>query len=92
MCALNVEKMYKGKGCKDCDKSGYAGKVPIHSVLHVEGEIQKAIAGGNPARTVIATAQENGFQSLSVQGLQSFLEGKTSFEQIYSFSAWNGAE
>ena len=85
LCSLKIDKIYAGIGCKDCKKTGYLGKIPIHSVLTVGESVRSAIEENRPAPVIVATAEAEGFKSLSIQARDYFLNGYTTFEQVYSF-------
>jgi general secretion pathway protein E len=73
---------YKGKGCKDCNDTGYMGREMICEVLNVTEELSSLIAKGASKDTLLQQAVEDGFIGLFENGIQKALEGVTSLEEI----------
>ena len=73
---------YKGKGCKDCNDTGYMGREMICEVLNITEELSSLIAKGAPKDALLKQAVEDGFIGLFENGIQKALEGVTSLEEI----------
>jgi len=73
---------YKGKGCKDCNDTGYMGREMICEVLNITEELSSLIAKGASKDVLLKQAVEDGFIGLFENGIQKALEGVTSLEEI----------
>ncbi|MBW6488170.1 GspE/PulE family protein [Sulfurimonas sp.] len=75
-------KFYIGKGCKECNESGYFGREMICEVLVVNEKISSLIAKNAPVELIHAQALEDGFIGLFENGINKALAGVTSLEEI----------
>jgi general secretion pathway protein E len=74
---------YKGKGCKECGHSGYAGREMISEVLTVNETFSRMIAAGASKEEMTKQAVKEGFINMFEDGVHKALEGKTTIEEIY---------
>jgi len=81
---LNKEiKFYRGKGCKECNNSGFKGRVAIYEVLEVDDEFQKMISEKGEDETVFKeAAKEQGMLTMKQDGLLKVLKGITTLSEI----------
>jgi len=73
---------YKGKGCKECDFSGYKGREMISEVLVIDEEISHLIALGKDKMEIVQKAKERGYIPLTEDGINKLKEGITTIEEI----------
>ena len=74
-------KLYKGKGCADCNNSGYYGRLGIFEVLAITEKISRLILERSPASVVEKQAREEGMITLKQDGYLKVLEGMTTLEE-----------
>lgn len=74
-------KLYKGKGCADCNNSGYYGRVGIFEVLSITEKISRLILERSPASVLEKQAREEGMITLKQDGYLKVLEGITTLEE-----------
>jgi general secretion pathway protein E len=74
---------YKGKGCKECEQSGYAGREMISEVLIISEVISRMIARVASKEELTKQALDEGFVTMFEDGIYKALEGKTTIEEIY---------
>jgi len=75
---------YKGKGCKYCHQSGYAGRISVMEILENTPEIQKAIIKNLSSNEIQEIAVKNGMVTIFEDGLQKALLGTTSIAEVLS--------
>jgi len=79
-------KLYRGRGCKNCNNTGLRGRVGIHELLVVDDELRalmlKEIATG-PIREL---ALKKGMRPLFVDGLIKVAQGITTIEEVIRVS------
>ncbi len=75
-------KLYRGKGCEECQNSGYLGRIGIYEVLMITQEINKLIFKSASANDIYLEAVKEGFTSLKQDGYLKALEGKTTIEEV----------
>lgn len=75
-------KFYIGKGCKECNETGYMGREMICEVLVVNEKISSLVAKNASIDLIHAQAVEDGFVGLFENGINKALAGITSLEEI----------
>ena len=75
-------KLFKGKGCKECNNSGYLGRVGIFEVLPVTEKIGRLILERAPASHLEKEAVAEGMITMKQDGYLKVLEGITSIEEV----------
>lgn len=78
----------KGRGCSNCDYTGYRGRIGIFELLVLSSEIRDAVAGGEPEDSIRKRARALGMKSLLEDGLQKALAGLTSVDEVLSAALW----
>jgi type IV pilus assembly protein PilB len=73
---------FRGGGCERCKNTGYRGRVGIHEVLPVEGELQELLAEGAGISALTEAAHRAGFTPLRYDGLKKVLRGLTTIEAL----------
>lgn len=74
---------YRGRGCKKCLGTGYAGRIPIYEIMVVTPEMSDAIEKGLPATKLREIAAADGMVELAEAGLEQALAGRTTLEEVY---------
>ncbi|AZR74496.1 type II secretion system protein GspE [Anoxybacter fermentans] len=77
-----VKYLYRGKGCPDCNKTGYQGQLAIHEVLVPDREIRRLTIQNRPAEDLRDAAVANGMTTLKMDGIEKALKGLTSLEEV----------
>jgi len=74
--------LYKGKGCANCNKTGYRGRAGIHELLIASDEIKKLIQMKARVAELLACAKQAGMTTLVQDGILKSLSGVTDFKQV----------
>ncbi len=72
----------KGKGCQECGKSGYLGRIAIFEILKVTTAINQHIIHQDPAEVIEKTAKKEGFVKMIEDGFLKVLDGVTTMEEV----------
>jgi type IV pilus assembly protein PilB len=72
----------KGKGCTECQGTGYKGRVGIYELLVVTDEISGLISEGGTDREVLHAARRAGMLSMTEDGFEKAKQGITTLEEI----------
>jgi type IV pilus assembly protein PilB len=72
----------KGKGCGDCNKTGYRGRFGIFEVFVIDDEARKLIYDKVPSSVLRTRAREMGMRTLREDGARKVLAGLTSPEEV----------
>lgn len=75
-------KLYRGKGCPECNKTGYVGRVGIFEVLPISEKIARLTLERSPAGVIERQAVEEGMITMKQDGYLKALEGITTIEEI----------
>ena len=74
-------KIYKGKGCDHCNKTGYKGRMGIYEILEVTKELKHGILSNLGQNELEALAKKGGFRSMHSMGHDLLLSGDLSFAE-----------
>src|SRR5947208_2061501 len=69
--------LYRAAGCPDCAMTGYRGRFSIIEVLTITAEVERRIAGGEPAEQIARAARRGGIKSPWDSGLGHVLKGES---------------
>ncbi len=75
-------KFYIGRGCKECNDTGYMGREMICEVLTITEELSSLIAKGASKEMLKEQAIKDGFIDIYQNGLQKALSGITTLKEI----------
>ena len=78
----NTMVCYKGKGCPNCNDTGYRGRVALYEVMPVGEDIRELILEGASAIEIRKKAVAGGMKTLRMSGLTKLKEGVTTVEEI----------
>ena len=76
------KKIYKGRGCDNCNNTGYRGRVGLYELLSVNDEIKDLIIDGGSTELIRDAARRNGMVALREAGLERAFEGLTTVEEV----------
>ncbi len=74
--------IFKHKGCKRCNQTGYRGRMAIMELLRIDSEMDSLIARRAHFDELRKLALEKGFNTLADDGVRRILEGYTSIEEV----------
>lgn len=74
--------LYKGKGCRYCGDSGYAGRIAIHEILIMDREIRSMIDKGASIDSVKQRAIEKGMKTLNQSCVELVKSGITTMDEM----------
>lgn len=75
-------KLYKGKGCKICNNTGYKGRIGLYEVMEITEELRELIIIGASAMELRRKAIELGMITLRGSGLCKLRDGTTTIEEV----------
>lgn len=80
--SVNGHRFVQGKGCNECNGTGFKGRIAIYEVMPLSVELRELIIKGKSSFEIKAKAEEMGCTSLQTQGFQRLTAG------IISPSEW----
>ena len=80
------KKFYKGRGCDECNDTGYKGRKGIFETLRIGDTLREMINQRAPGVVLRQKAIELGMRTLREEGLQAIFDGETSVEEILKYT------
>jgi type IV pilus assembly protein PilB len=77
-----IEKYYRGVGCKKCRNTGYAGRIAIQELFVPDDDIKEMINDRSSLKKLRAKAVKNGMISLQSDGIEKVKAGIISIEEV----------
>ncbi len=78
---------YKGKGCEQCNFTGYYGRLSAIEVFPLDSEIREAVLTRASSEVIEKLAREKGMETLFENALNLFKDGKTTLEEVLRVTA-----
>ena len=85
--AAEIEKFYRGVGCKKCRNTGYAGRIAIHELFIPDDEMSEMINERISTKRLRARALEHGMTPLQADGIEKVRAGIVSIEEVLRTAA-----
>ncbi|WNF21890.1 ATPase, T2SS/T4P/T4SS family [Mesobacillus jeotgali] len=79
---IQIDRVWRGSGCSSCNMTGYRGRIAIHEVLQINGELRKAIMNEEPINILREIAVNNETIFLIDDGLLKVKQGLTTTEEV----------
>jgi type II secretory ATPase GspE/PulE/Tfp pilus assembly ATPase PilB-like protein len=73
---------YRGKGCPNCNNSGFAGRLGIFEMLVVNEEIRKMINDKDSSDNIKKKAKQQGMKVLLEDGIEKVRKGITTIDEV----------
>jgi len=80
--AVQSLQLYRAVGCKDCNHSGYRGRLVIAEVLLMSDPIRQAVLSHATAGDIHRIAVEEGMATMYRDGLRKAVDGRTTIEEV----------
>ena len=77
-------KFMHGKGCTNCNKTGYRGRQGIYEMLRLDGKLREMAFKGASAQEMRRHAKSKGMRNLLDDGMLKVCKGMTTFEEVLS--------
>ncbi len=83
---LGERKFYYGKGCDNCNQTGYKGRKGIYELMRISDPLRELINERAPTVTLKQKAIELGMITLRQDGLRSVFDGDTTVEEVLKYT------
>ncbi len=74
--------VYKGKGCSNCNQTGYKGRIGLYEVMPISPTLRAMILKGASSDEVARQAKEEGMKTLRDDGIDKIKKGVTTIEEL----------
>ena len=75
--------LYKGKGCRNCQNTGYRGRTGIFELMLCNDEIRSLVLERAPSHEIRKVAIKDGMRNLREDGWRLVAEGRTTIEEVF---------
>ncbi len=70
------------RGCDNCSRTGYRGRVGAYEVLRMNAELRRLVAGGGSSEAISALAIKNGMKTLKDYTVWLLQNGWTTMDEV----------
>lgn len=81
---LKTATFMKGRGCANCNNTGFRGRKGIYELLKMNGTIREMTFKGSPTQELRRAARATGMKTLLEDGVIKALKGITTLEEVLS--------
>lgn len=75
-------RLYRGRGCDACNRSGFKGRVALHELLLGTAAMKKLVQSKARTEEMLHQALEDGMTTLVQDGIQKVLQGLTTYKEV----------
>jgi len=80
------KQFFYGKGCSECNRTGYKGRQGLFELMMVNDSIRELITKKAPTLVLKQKAIENGMRTLRDDGLRCIFDGLTTIEEVLKYT------
>jgi len=73
---------YYGKGCDNCNSTGYRGRTAIYEIMRVNSRLRESIIARKSTDVLRGEAQASGMRTLRDAGMLKVFDGLTTIEEV----------
>lgn len=74
--------LYRGKGCPNCNESGYKGRVGVFEIMEVDRQVREAIIEGVNSDELTDLCRKNGMDTLKTYADRLVKDGITTIDEM----------
>jgi type IV pilus assembly protein PilB len=83
---VGTQPFHYGKGCPDCNQTGYRGRKGLFELMIISEPIRELINQRAPSGVMRARALELGMRTLREDGIRNILDGHTTVEEVLKYT------
>ncbi len=76
-------KFFRGRGCKECNKTGYRSRIAVHELFELDDTSKELISKRVGAEELRKSATEHGLKTMKEDGIAKALKGITTVEEVF---------
>jgi type II secretory ATPase GspE/PulE/Tfp pilus assembly ATPase PilB-like protein len=80
---LQVERLFRAKGCPQCNHTGYKGRIAIFELMVVDEDIRELITARATSSRLKEAALAKGMKTLRQDGLGKAARGISTVDEVY---------
>lgn len=74
--------IFKGKGCPNCNQTGYKGRIGLYEVMPLSSDMRSMILKGASSDDIAKQAAKEGMLTLRDDGIEKVKQGVTTIEEL----------
>jgi type II secretory ATPase GspE/PulE/Tfp pilus assembly ATPase PilB-like protein len=78
----NVTKIYKAGGCKECNNTGYSGRIGIYEILSMTKDLRDVIIKNPNSDDILVAAKKGGFRLMIEDGVKKLKDGHIDLKEL----------
>ena len=79
---IRGKSFYRGRGCNNCNNTGYKGRLAICEIMTLDDEMREMIMAHASTNLLRNAARKRGMRTLRESGLIGIYEGITTIEEV----------
>ncbi|MCH7961764.1 MAG: type II/IV secretion system protein, partial [Planctomycetes bacterium] len=79
---IKGRRIFRGRGCDNCHKTGYRGRMAIFEILGMDDEIRDLVMHEASTTQIRDYARQQGMRMLRESGLMAIYEGQTTIDEV----------
>lgn len=79
---FNGKFTYDVKGCKECNYTGFLGRIAAFEILEITDEIREVIADGASTYKIRKIALEQGYRPLAIDAIHKVIDGYVTLDEV----------
>jgi type IV pilus assembly protein PilB len=76
------KRFFRGRGCDNCNKSGYRGRMAIYEIMLMDDDMRELIMKEASTNILRDHARKRGMRLLRETGLMAIYEGQTTIDEV----------
>ncbi len=78
----NVTKVYRASGCKECNYTGYSGRIGIYEILPMTKALRDVIISSPNSDDILAAAKKGGFRLMVEDAVKKLKDGHIDIKEL----------
>ncbi|HKE62681.1 MAG TPA: GspE/PulE family protein [Nitrospira sp.] len=78
----NTFRLSRGKGCENCNRTGFKGRIALHELLMGTDKLKRLIQTKAKTEEMVKAAIDDGMTTLMQDGIQKCMQGLTTFKEV----------
>ena len=76
--------LFRGKGCDECNNTGYSGRIAVQEFLVMDEDLRAAIYANATSAELQRIAVKNGMKTIYEDGIEKSLAGINTLDEVHS--------
>lgn len=77
-----TDKLFKANGCKECNNTGYSGRIGIYEILDMNKELRDAIIKDPSPDNILSVAKKDGFKLMIEDAISKLKSGTIDIKEL----------